>query len=134
MPPPAPGAGPAAVVRIWSGLGYNRRALNLHRAARIVVAEHAGVVPADESALRSLPGIGPYTARAVRSFAFGVDVAPVDTNALRVLSRCVAGAPLTVSQAQSHGRSPDPGRPIVGLQPDYVRPRGHRVHGDACLR
>ena len=96
-------AGPAAVVRIWSGLGYNRRALNLHRAARIVVAEHAGVVPADESALRSLPGIGPYTARAVRSFAFGVDVAPVDTNALRVLSRCVAGAPLTVSQAQHMG-------------------------------
>jgi A/G-specific adenine glycosylase len=94
-------AGPAAVVRIWSGLGYNRRALNLHRAARIVVAEHGGVVPADESALRSLPGIGPYTARAVRSFAFGADVATVDTNALRVLSRCVAGAPLTVSQAQS---------------------------------
>jgi A/G-specific adenine glycosylase len=93
-------AGPAAVVRIWSGLGYNRRALNLHRAARIVVAEHGGAVPADESALRSLPGIGPYTARAVRSFAFGADVATVDTNALRVLSRCVAGAPLSVSQAQ----------------------------------
>ena len=100
MPPRCARAGPAAVVRIWSGLGYNRRALNLHRAARIVVAEHGGVVPADESALRSLPGIGPYTARAVRSFAFGADVATVDTNALRVLSRCVAGAPLTVSQAQ----------------------------------
>ncbi|MGP0029092.1 MAG: A/G-specific adenine glycosylase [Acidimicrobiales bacterium] len=93
-------ARPAAVVRIWSGLGYNRRALNLHRAAQLLVAEHGGAVPADERALRSLPGVGPYTARAVRSFAFGADVATVDTNALRVLARSVTGAGLTVSGAQ----------------------------------
>ena len=94
-------ARPAAVVRIWSGLGYNRRALNLHRAAQLMVAEHGGAVPADERALRSLPGIGPYTARAVRSFAFGADVATVDTNAVRVLARSLEGAGLTVPAAQA---------------------------------
>jgi A/G-specific adenine glycosylase len=92
-------AGPAAVVRLWSGLGYNRRALNLHRAAAAMVAEHGGRVPHDDRALRSLPGVGPYTARAVRTFAFGDDVAAVDTNGVRVLARAVAGAPLSVSEA-----------------------------------
>jgi A/G-specific adenine glycosylase len=96
-------AGPAAVVRIWSGLGYNRRALNLHRAAQAVMDRHSGSVPDDDDALRSLPGVGTYTARAVRSFAFGADVAAVDTNVMRVLSRCVEGAPLTVPRAQVLG-------------------------------
>jgi A/G-specific adenine glycosylase len=89
------------VVRLWSGLGYNRRALNLHRAARQVVDEFGGRLPDDERLLRSLPGIGAYTARAVLSFGFGVDVATVDTNAVRVLSRCVSGGPLTLVAAQS---------------------------------
>jgi A/G-specific adenine glycosylase len=89
------------VVRIWSGLGYNRRALNLHRAARSVVEHYAGSLPMDDDSLRSLPGIGSYTARAVRSFAFGADVAAVDTNVMRVLSRCVVGAPLTLPRAQT---------------------------------
>jgi A/G-specific adenine glycosylase len=92
-------AGPAAVVRLWSGLGYNRRALNLHRAAVAVVADHGGVVPHEDAALRALPGVGPYTARAVRTFAFGDDVAAVDTNAVRVLARGVAGTPLTLREA-----------------------------------
>lgn len=92
-------AGPAAVVRLWSGLGYNRRALNLHRAAAAMVADHGGRVPHDDQALRALPGVGPYTARAVRTFAFGDDVAAVDTNGVRVLARAVAGAPLSVSEA-----------------------------------
>jgi len=87
-------ARPADVVRQWEGLGYNRRALNLHRAARAVVAGHAGVVPRADADLRALAGVGPYTARAVRSFAFGEDVAAVDTNAVRVLARAVLGAPL----------------------------------------
>jgi A/G-specific adenine glycosylase len=94
-------AGPGDVVRLWSGLGYNRRALNLHRAATAIAAEHGGVVPADEGALRALPGVGTYTARAVLSFAFEADVAVVDTNVVRVLSRCVAGAGLTLRDAQS---------------------------------
>jgi A/G-specific adenine glycosylase len=89
------------VVRIWSGLGYNRRALNLHRAAIAIEAEHGGTLPADEHALRALPGVGPYTARAVQSFAFEADVAPVDTNVVRVLSRAVAGTGLGVREAQA---------------------------------
>jgi len=89
----------ADVVRIWSGLGYNRRALNLHRAAQAIVTEHAGVIPDNDQALRSLPGIGPATARAIRSFAFGADVAVLDTNVIRVLSRAINAAPLTPMQA-----------------------------------
>ncbi|HEY1830682.1 MAG TPA: A/G-specific adenine glycosylase [Acidimicrobiales bacterium] len=97
-------AAPASeVVRQWSGLGYNRRALNLHRAALAVTSDFGGTIPEDDRALRSLPGIGSYTARAVRSFAFGADVATVDTNAVRVLARCVRGGPLTLGQAQELG-------------------------------
>jgi A/G-specific adenine glycosylase len=96
-------AGPAAVVRLWSGLGYNRRALNLHRAAAAMTADHDGRVPREDAALRALPGVGPYTARALRAFAFGDDVAAVDTNGVRVLARAVAGAPLTVPEATALG-------------------------------
>jgi A/G-specific adenine glycosylase len=74
-------APPADAIREWQGLGYNRRALNLHRAARLVAA-HGW--PAD---LTDLPGIGPYTAAAIRRFAFGEDVLPVDVNVARVLRR-----------------------------------------------
>jgi A/G-specific adenine glycosylase len=91
------------VVRQWSGLGYNRRALNLHRAAAVVVADHDGRVPHDDIALRALPGVGPYTSRAVRAFAFGDDVAAVDTNGVRVLARAVAGAPLALRDATALG-------------------------------
>ena len=94
-------AGPAHVVRIWSGLGYNRRALNLHRTAMVLMAEHAGVVPVDEKALRALPGIGGYTARAVLAFAFESDVAPVDTNVARVLTRWHGGVGLTAADTQA---------------------------------
>jgi A/G-specific adenine glycosylase len=94
-------ATPGDVVRLWSGLGYNRRALNLHRAAVVIDERHGGVVPNDERALRALPGIGPYTARAVRSFAFESDVATVDTNVIRVLARCVEGTGLSVAGAQT---------------------------------
>ena len=88
------------VVRLWSGLGYNRRALNLHRAAVTVADEHGGEFPQDERALRALAGVGPYTARAVLTFAFGLDVAPVDTNVARILARCVVGTGVATSQAQ----------------------------------
>jgi A/G-specific adenine glycosylase len=93
----------AEVVRLWSGLGYNRRALNLHWAARTVVADHGGVLPREDADLRALPGVGPYTARAVRSFAFGQDVAAVDTNAVRVLARSVWGGPLDAAAATRLG-------------------------------
>jgi A/G-specific adenine glycosylase len=74
-------ASPADVIREWRGLGYNRRGLNLHRAAKRIAS--AGW-PDD---LTELPGVGPYTAAAVASFAFGRDVLPVDTNVRRVLER-----------------------------------------------
>jgi A/G-specific adenine glycosylase len=81
----------ADVLRAWQGLGYNRRALNLWRAAGRIVAEFGAEVPADLAALESLPGIGPYTARAVGAMAFGMPVGAVDTNVRRVLGRIVAG-------------------------------------------
>ena len=90
----------ADVVRAFGGLGYNRRAVYLHRAARRIVAAHGGTVPADLDALRALPGVGPYTARAVLAFAFEHDVGVVDTNVRRVLSRAVAGRALSVPEAQ----------------------------------
>ncbi len=77
----------ADVLRAWRGLGYNRRALNLQRAARTIVSEHGGRVPREVAALQRLPGIGPYTARAVAALAFGQAVGPVDTNVRRVLGR-----------------------------------------------
>jgi A/G-specific adenine glycosylase len=80
-------ASPAAVLRAWRGLGYNRRALALQAAARAIVADHGGAVPADLDALERLPGVGPYTARAVAAIAFGLPVIGLDTNVRRVLSR-----------------------------------------------
>ncbi|HEX5015092.1 MAG TPA: A/G-specific adenine glycosylase [Candidatus Limnocylindrales bacterium] len=85
-------AEPADVLRAWRGLGYNRRALNLWRAARIVVDEFDGELPRDLGALEGLPGVGRYTARAVAAFAFAMPVGPVDTNVRRVLGRAVGGA------------------------------------------
>ena len=99
------------VVRAWRGLGYNRRAVTLHGAARTVVARHGGSLPADLGALVALPGVGPYTARAVLTFAFEVDVGLVETNSARVLARAVAGRPLSRPEVQ--GRADDlvpPGR------------------------
>ena len=71
----------------WSGLGYNRRALALREAARAISAQHDGQVPVGVEALEALPGIGPYTARAVAASAFGAPVAPLDVNVRRVVSR-----------------------------------------------
>jgi A/G-specific adenine glycosylase len=88
------------VLRAWQGLGYNRRARDLHRAAGVIVSEHGGRVPAGLPELLSLPGVGAYTARAVMAFAFEADVGVVDTNAGRVLSRAVAGRRLPAMQAQ----------------------------------
>jgi A/G-specific adenine glycosylase len=87
-------ASPADVLRAWRGMGYDRRALNLHRAARAIVDEYGGHVPRDLAALQKLPGIGPYTARAVASIAFGTPVGAVDTNVRRVLGRALAGGEL----------------------------------------
>ncbi len=92
-------AGAGSVIEAWKGLGYNRRALNLHRSAVRIAADHDGAVPSELAALLALPGIGAYTARAVRTFAFEFDDGVVDTNIGRVLAR-VGGRTLSPSQAQ----------------------------------
>ena len=94
-------ASPADVLRAWRGLGYNRRAIALQRAARAIVDEHGGQVPADLEALRRLPGIGPYSARAVAALAFGRRVGAVDTNVRRVLGRAFFDEPPDATALQA---------------------------------
>lgn len=101
---PTPAACAAApvgeIVRMWAGLGYNRRAVNLHLAASACVEHHAGGVPDTLDGLLALPGVGPYTARAVLAFAHERDVAVLDTNAARVVAR-LRGRSMTVGEAQA---------------------------------
>ncbi len=82
-------ASPAEVLRAWRGLGYNRRALALQQAASAIVDEHGGRVPSTVLELERLPGVGPYTARAIAAIAYGSPVGAVDTNVRRVISRLV---------------------------------------------
>ena len=77
------------LLALWQGLGYPRRCRNLHEAAKAVVRNHGGQIPGELEALLALPGVGEYTARAVLAFADSRDVAVVDTNIARVLSRLV---------------------------------------------
>ncbi len=104
----------ADVLTAWRGLGYNRRARNLHRAAIAIEEDHGGLIPSDFEALRALPGLGDYTARAVLAFAFDEPAAPVDVNIGRVLARAVSGEPLTrasvqrVADALVPGEAPGP--------------------------
>jgi A/G-specific adenine glycosylase len=88
------------VLTAWAGLGYNRRAVNLHRCAVAVCERHDGAVPDDLTELLALPGIGPYTARAVLVFAFERDIGLVDTNAGRFVARALAGRALRAREAQ----------------------------------
>jgi len=78
------------VLRMWAGLGYYSRARNLHACAVAVLRDHGGVFPDTEEGLRSLPGIGPYTAAAIAAIAFGRQCMPVDGNIERVTSRLYA--------------------------------------------
>jgi A/G-specific adenine glycosylase len=90
--PAALAAAPTSdVIKLWAGLGYNRRVVNLQRTARHVVEELGGVFPSDVDALRRLPGIGPYTAGAIACFAFEQDVVFLDTNLRRVVHRIFVG-------------------------------------------
>ncbi len=78
-------------VRMWRGLGYNSRAVRLHALARAVLEKHAGVLPSDREQLLALPGIGPYTASAIRAFAFELDDVALDTNIRRIAHRTEFG-------------------------------------------
>lgn len=99
--PAACAAAPVAdVLRLWQGLGYPRRALALHRCAEVVVDRHDGALPTALDDLLALPGIGPYTARAVSAFAHEHDVGIVDTNTARVLARWT-GEPLGSKAVQA---------------------------------
>lgn len=80
---------PGEAVRAWERLGYPRRALNLHGAATAITERHGNVVPRSVDELLALPGVGPYTARAVAAFAYGVRTPVVDTNVRRVLARAL---------------------------------------------
>jgi A/G-specific adenine glycosylase len=134
----AAAAAPADVIREWRGLGYNRRALGLHRAAVAIVAA-GGSVPGNVAALEALPGIGPYTARAVAAIAFGRPVGPVDVNVRRVVGRLVAGDPSRLAPAQLQAAADelvDPARPgtwahaLMDLGATVCRPAGPAC--DAC--
>ncbi|MGC9259105.1 MAG: A/G-specific adenine glycosylase [Phycisphaerae bacterium] len=78
------------VLKLWAGLGYYRRAKNLHQAAQCIVSTYQGVFPSTYSDIRQLPGIGRYTAGAIASIAFGQRAAVLDGNVMRVLSRFLA--------------------------------------------
>ncbi len=106
----------ADVLRAWAGLGYNRRALNLQRAARAV----PDGLPRDPEALRALPGIGPYTAAAVATFAFGATVPFADTNVRRVLGRLVLGRTASLPEA-------------IDLDARYLAPRRSADWHDALM-
>ncbi len=129
-------AGTHELLATWVGLGYNRRALALRDAARSIAADHGGLVPATVEALERLPGIGPYTARAVAAAAFGVPVAPLDVNVRRVVSR-VLGVPPTAPGLQAAGDDlvsrGQPGRwldAVMDLASGTCAPRAPRC--DAC--
>ena len=120
----------------WAGLGYNRRALSLRETSRSIVADHRGRVPRTVDALQRLPGIGPYTARAVAAAAFGVPVAPLDVNVRRVVSRVLGEAPTSTGfQATADGlvAGGQPGRwldAVMDLASATCTPRAPRC--DAC--
>ncbi|HEX3265487.1 MAG TPA: hypothetical protein VHR16_07445 [Candidatus Limnocylindrales bacterium] len=94
-------ASTAEVIRAWRGLGYNRRAVALRAAAIRITDEHDGRVPDSVDALEDLPGIGPYTARAVLAIAFGQQLAALDTNIERVLDRAIGRMPTARRQRQA---------------------------------
>jgi A/G-specific adenine glycosylase len=129
-------AAPAAdVLRAWAGLGYNRRAIQLHRAAKTIVAEHGGSVPETVEELRALPGVGPYTARAVAAIAFGLPVGAVDTNVRRVLGRIAAGGAEGLAPGQHQaladaavpvGRAGDWTHAVMDVGALLCRPRNPR--------
>lgn len=94
----------SAVIELWAGLGYNRRAVNLWRAAVEVRDRHDGNLPQTVAELQSLPGVGPYTARAVAAFAYEADIGVVDTNVGRLLARWTGetlGAPRAQAMADA---------------------------------
>lgn len=132
-------ATPADVLRQWQGLGYNRRALALWRAARVILDEHDGRVPDSIEALERLPGVGRYTARAVAAIAFGRPVGAVDVNVRRVLGRLTTSEQAALSNRevqQLADAAVPPDQPaawthaVMDIGATLCRPRGPRC--DDC--
>jgi A/G-specific adenine glycosylase len=109
------GAQETTVCEAWAGLGYYRRARNLHRAARQIVTDHGGEMPSTATSLRELAGIGSYTAAAIASIAFGERVAAVDGNLVRVLARVLA-LPGSASDARLHQAVRDHAQKLVDCE------------------
>lgn len=131
------GAPVGEVIDEWAGLGYNRRAVHLHRTASVCVERHDGQLPTTLDELLALPGLGPYTARAVLVFAHEHDIGLVDTNAGRFVARALAGRPLRAAEAQAvaDGAVPDGwgwtwGQAVFDLGATVCRKRGPRC--DEC--
>jgi A/G-specific adenine glycosylase len=128
------------VLRHWGGLGRYARAHNLHATARRIVAEHGGRVPRAAEALRALPGIGPYTAAAIRALAFGERDPPMDPNLERVAARLfLVAEPLPAAKAAlaaqvarllPHGPPGDIAQALMDLGAGICLPRAPRC--DAC--
>ncbi len=119
------GADEESVLKAWEGLGYYSRARNLHRAARLIQTEHGGRVPDDIETLRSLPGVGPYTAAAIASIAHEQDTRVVDANVERVMSRLFdISAPVKSREAKK----------IIESACDRLLPRGQaRIFNQAVM-
>jgi len=90
-----------SVIKAWRGMGYNRRAVHLHEAAKTIV-RNGGIFPSGDAALRALPGVGRYTASAIQCFAFGERVPVVDVNIRRVLSRIAVRRRLNTDLFDEH--------------------------------
>jgi A/G-specific adenine glycosylase len=130
-------ATPADALRAWRGLGYNRRALALRAAAIRIVEDHGGAVPSSLAELDALPGVGPYTARALAALAYGRPVGAVDTNVRRVLSRALFAAPpserdlqLAADEIVPADRPGEWTHALMDVGATFCRPRNPRC--DAC--
>ena len=133
-------ASPADVIREWRGLGYNRRAIALRAAAIAIVEEHRGRVPDTLEALVGLPGIGPYTARAVLAIAFGRPVAALDVNIRRVVGRAFLAPTLAARDLQAAAdalvpidQAADWTHALMDIGAAFCRPREPRC-GDCPLQ
>jgi len=108
-------ASPSDLLQYWQGLGYNRRALNLQRGAQYVVEQWQGVLPSDEATLQTIPGIGPYTAAAIRAFAFDLPAMVLETNIRRVYLHHFFPESEDVSDAEL--------KPLIAASQDEQHPR-----------
>lgn len=108
-------AGLVEVLSEWQGLGYNKRAISLHRTARLVMAEYGGALPEDERTLASFPGIGKVTAASLLAFVFNRPSVVIETNIRRVFLHCFFKGECKVSDAEI--------RPLVAVTCDRENPR-----------